>query len=130
MPAAIRCEVVTGRQAGHNGSSRHAAKQENGFMAARNRYLGDRHLLKFALATTILAGVSGLASPAAAQPAWTQAAPWCANMGGGYGFDCSYFTFAQCMATARGLGGYCSPNPRAQYYVDERGRRRRVQQRY
>jgi hypothetical protein len=44
----------------------------------------------------------------------SQRGPWCAYLGGhGSGFDCSYFTFEQCMATARGLGGFCSPNPRA-----------------
>jgi hypothetical protein len=41
-------------------------------------------------------------------------APWCAYMGASSGdFDCSYHTFEQCMETARGLGGYCSPNPAA-----------------
>jgi hypothetical protein len=59
-------------------------------------------------------------------------------MGGDWGFDCSYYTFEQCMATARGLGNSCSPNPRAvlnpraqvrpraRYYIDERGRRVRI----
>jgi hypothetical protein len=37
---------------------------------------------------------------------------WCASMGGDFGFDCSYDTFAQCMETARGLGNYCLQNPR------------------
>jgi hypothetical protein len=68
-----------------------------------------------------------------------QSAPWCAAMGGSWGFDCSYFTFDQCMATARGLGNYCSPNPNAvvpprknarqqrpRYYIDQWGRRVRV----
>ena len=39
-------------------------------------------------------------------------APWCANLGGrDGGWDCGYYTFEQCMATARGLGGSCQPNP-------------------
>jgi hypothetical protein len=39
-------------------------------------------------------------------------APWCANLGGrDGGWDCSYHSFAQCMATARGLSGNCQPNP-------------------
>ncbi len=45
-----------------------------------------------------------------------QRAPWCAALGGrDGGNDCSYYTFEQCMATARGLGGYCSPNPRVAF---------------
>ena len=84
-----------------------------GFLAAR-----------FVLAAAGLAATAALAAPNAARADWRQAAPWCANMGGGYGFDCSYFTFDQCMATARGLGNFCTPNPRARYYVEERGRRR------
>ena len=46
--------------------------------------------------------------------ALAQPAPWCANLGGrDGGWDCGYYTFDQCMATARGLGGSCAPNPRA-----------------
>lgn len=78
---------------------------------------------RFFLAAAGLAATAALVVPNAAQADWRQAAPWCANMGGGYGFDCSYFTFDQCMATARGLGNFCTPNPRAQY-VEDRGRRR------
>ena len=40
--------------------------------------------------------------------------PWCAQYGGGsHGINstvCSFATHAQCMATVRGLGGFCSPN--------------------
>jgi uncharacterized protein DUF3551 len=77
-----------------------------------------------AIAAVVLAGTAAFATPSFAQAAWRQAAPWCANMGGGYGFDCSYRTFDQCMATARGLGNFCTPNPRAQYYAEDRSRRR------
>jgi len=63
-------------------------------------------------------------SPAHAD--WRQAAPWCAAMGGSFGgWDCSYYTFEQCMATARGLGNFCSPNPRAAYDPYQRSRARR-----
>jgi hypothetical protein len=44
-------------------------------------------------------------------------------MGDPYGFDCSYYTFEQCMATARGLGNICSPNPLVRQ-VEKRPRRR------
>jgi Protein of unknown function (DUF3551) len=47
---------------------------------------------------------------------WRQLAPWCAYQGAAFGnYDCSFYTFEQCMVTARGLGGYCSPNPRVAY---------------
>ncbi len=79
---------------------------------------------RITIAAAILIVTAAFVNPAIGQPAWRQAAPWCAYMGGGYGFDCSYFTFEQCMETARGLGNFCQPNPRAQVYVDGRGRRR------
>jgi len=49
-------------------------------------------------------------------------APWCAmlNMGDSIVNDCAYFTFDQCMATVRGIGGYCMRNDR----VPETTRRR------
>jgi hypothetical protein len=57
-----------------------------------------------------------------------QAAPWCAYLGGfGGGFDCSYYTFEQCMATARGLGGRCQPNPSVAQNPDRQSRRARRQ---
>ena len=60
---------------------------------------------------------------------WRQLAPWCAAQGGTVGAsDCSYHTFEQCMATARGLGGYCSPNPRV-IFAPARGPRRSQQYR-
>ncbi|MFL6798475.1 MAG: DUF3551 domain-containing protein [Xanthobacteraceae bacterium] len=56
-----------------------------------------------------------------------QYAPWCAAAGGrDGGWDCAYYSFEQCMATARGLGNYCSPNPRLNYppYPQQRRARR------
>jgi hypothetical protein len=94
--------------------------------------------------TLAAAGLAALMAVASVEPAHAippQSAPWCANMGGSWGFDCSYFTFDQCMATARGLGNSCSPNPNAyiliqrnkkkarsgaRYYIDEWGRRVRI----
>jgi len=69
--------------------------------------------LKVAVALGTLAGTAEL-SGTAARADWAQTAPWCANLGGrDGGWDCGYYTFDQCMATARGLGGSCAPNPRA-----------------
>jgi len=68
----------------------------------------------------VLAGVF-----AAPETARAQYAPWCAQYGAQTGsYDCSYYTFEQCMATVRGVGGFCNPNPRAPY-VDPRPRRQR-----
>ena len=53
-----------------------------------------------------------------------QGAPWCAASGGrGSAWDCSYYSFEQCMATARGLSSNCAPNPR---YIERQSRKRRA----
>ena len=76
----------------------------------RNRLLA----LSPAVALGVLVGAVMHDSRGVADAGWRQLAPWCAYLGGlGGGFDCSYYTFEQCMATARGLGGWCSPNPGA-----------------
>ena len=68
--------------------------------------------------------VGVLAAPGSGAAA-RQAAPWCAYLGGFSGsYDCSYYTFEQCMATARGLGNSCAPNPWAMY--EPAPQRRRV----
>ena len=70
------------------------------------------------LALNIAAALSAVVSAVALDAAQTTAtagyrtAPWCANLGGrDGGWDCGYYSFEQCMATARGLGGFCQPNP-------------------
>ena len=69
--------------------------------------------LAITVALGLLAGMTALVwSSTGARADWRQLAPFCAFLGGSSGFDCSYYTFEQCMETARGLGGYCSPNPR------------------
>jgi hypothetical protein len=42
--------------------------------------------------------------------------PWCAYYGGkeGGGTNCGFISFEQCMATARGLGGFCNVNTQYQ----------------
>jgi Protein of unknown function (DUF3551) len=77
-------------------------------------------VLKIAVALGVTAGAGLLDSRNAAMAA----APWCAYMGGFSGsFDCSYYTFEQCMATARGLGGSCAQNP--VWIYGQEGRQRR-----
>jgi len=55
----------------------------------------------------ILAAVTGVGSPAAAQNY-----PWCAlySAGGGGGENCGFSTREQCDATVSGIGGFCQLN--------------------
>ncbi len=48
-----------------------------------------------------------VAIPIAAQ---AQNYPWCSSFHDGAGTNCGFSTYEQCMATARGTGGYCAPN--------------------
>jgi hypothetical protein len=78
----------------------------------RRRLLG----LKLAVALGAVAGAGLVDVQNAATAQGRRPAPWCAAMGGrDGGWDCGYYTFEQCMATARGLGGSCAPNPWAIY---------------
>jgi hypothetical protein len=37
--------------------------------------------------------------------------PWCAHYGTGFdGVNCGFVSFAQCMATVSGIGGFCMQN--------------------
>jgi hypothetical protein len=59
-------------------------------------------------ALAVIAAIATLATPAQAQNY-----PWCARFnGGGAGgrTNCGFVSFAQCMATARGLGAFCTMN--------------------
>jgi hypothetical protein len=81
--------------------------------------------LKIAVALGVVATAGLLDTRNAAMADWRQTAPWCAYMGGrDGGYDCGYYTFEQCMATARGLGGSCMPNPRVVQAPEERQWRR------
>jgi hypothetical protein len=64
------------------------------------------HLVRYAL---VFAGLALTTSPGAAQYA-----PWCFSDSGrddSGAVTCTFYSFEQCMATARGIGGSCSPNP-------------------
>ena len=69
---------------------------------------------------TILAAMTVLAAGAASISGSTPAAaydyPYCVQ-GRGIGIpgDCSYQTYAQCMASASGRGLYCNVNPRVAF---------------
>ena len=81
-----------------------------------------------AVALGFLIAAFALASHSSAQ-AQTRVPTWCAYMGGQFGFDCGFYSFEQCMETARGLGNYCTPNPRAQAVPRVSRRARRVRNR-
>ncbi len=57
-------------------------------------------------------------------PAQAQNYPWCATYSGGMGGGqtCGFTSFEQCMATVRGIGGFCNPNTQ---YVPPAGAARR-----
>lgn len=53
-----------------------------------------------------------------------KAGPWCAWYDAST-FNCGFSSFPQCLATLRGIGGYCAPNYYEPYvYVDEPPARR------
>jgi hypothetical protein len=67
------------------------------------------------LRMAVLAGVLAFGGLAAAgntrAEAWTsQMQPWCALVESV--FDCSYYTYRQCMMTTSGNSNYCIANPR------------------
>jgi len=63
-------------------------------------------------ALVLVSALSSLdAPPAHAQSPYSY--PWCAYYspyGGGLS-SCYFTTYAQCMASVSGVGGYCAPNP-------------------
>jgi hypothetical protein len=69
--------------------------------------------LMLALLTLMAAGAATFAGSA---PAAAYDYPWCAQ-GRGFGIpgDCSYQTYAQCMASASGRNLYCNVNPRVAF---------------
>jgi hypothetical protein len=66
---------------------------------------------------------AGAATLAGATPAAAIDYPWCVQ-GRGIGIpgDCSYTSYAQCMASASGRGLYCNVNPRTAFGRERRGR--------
>jgi len=51
-----------------------------------------------------------LVAAAASSRAEAQNYPWCAYYGRGDGTNCGFTTYEQCMATVRGIGGFCNIN--------------------
>ena len=57
-------------------------------------------------------GALALVMAALPQPAAAIEYPWCASYGGRGGSvrNCGFVSYAQCMQTIRGMGGFCEPN--------------------
>jgi uncharacterized protein DUF3551 len=75
------------------------------------------------LVTTALLA-AGAAMVAGPTPAAAVDYPWCIQ-GGGWGIpgDCSYRSYAQCMASASGRFVYCNVNPRVAFGQQQRRER-------
>jgi hypothetical protein len=73
-----------------------------------------------AILVLLSAGAATIAGPT---PAAAFDYPWCIQ-GGGWGIpgDCSYRSYAQCMASASGRRVYCDINPRVAFERQRRGR--------
>jgi hypothetical protein len=61
----------------------------------------------------LLMTVSLLMVTASIDRAEAQTYPWCAQYGyfSNGGRNCGFSTYAQCMATVSGIGGFCERNP-------------------
>lgn len=73
-----------------------------------------------ALSALLAAGAATIAVPT---PAAAIDFPYCIQ-GGGWGIpgDCSYRSYAECMASASGRRVYCNVNPRFAFSQQRRGR--------
>jgi hypothetical protein len=64
-------------------------------------------------AILIAAAVAGAASLLPTNDAKAQYAAFCAEYSRGGGTNCGFYTYAQCLATISGIGGWCYANPAA-----------------
>jgi Protein of unknown function (DUF3551) len=85
----------------------------------------SRLLLAGSALVTLIAISVSVPSVVHAQ-AWAGRGSWCVDPIDGPGFDCSFYSYQQCMATAWGLTNSCSPNP---LYVPPRTQVRHKRQR-
>ncbi len=80
------------------------------------------------LSIAATAAIAALTLAAAARPGEAQVIyPWCAHYQGrdlGGAWNCGFTTYAQCMATVSGIGGWCGVNPWYEPPADRRLQRR------
>jgi hypothetical protein len=62
-------------------------------------------MMKLLLSAVAILGTTSMLDTSAQ----AQNYPWCAQYCG-LGLNCGFVSFAQCMATVRGVGGFCMPN--------------------
>lgn len=77
----------------------------------------------------LLASLITIALAAGTVPAAAIDYPWCAQYGGGTnggGRNCGFVSYAQCMNTIRGVGGFCQPNA---FYVERHRTHRHTSER-
>ena len=77
--------------------------------------------VKLAMLALLAAGAAAMADVSPAAAAFDY--PWCITEGGwGYPGECSYQTYAQCLASASGRRVWCQVNPRFAFGRAPRGR--------
>jgi hypothetical protein len=59
---------------------------------------------------SVLTGFVAAACAAASYAHAQNNYPWCSNFHDGAGVNCGFVSEEQCQATARGSGGFCTPN--------------------
>jgi uncharacterized protein DUF3551 len=79
--------------------------------------------MRQAMSAMLVLVAAGVATIGGSGPAAAYDYPYCLQ-GRGVGIpgDCSYQTYAQCMASASGRAAYCNINPRVAFGQQRRGR--------
>jgi hypothetical protein len=78
-------------------------------------------MMRSAMLAVLALSAAAVATVAGISPAAARNYPYCAQgRGVGVPGDCSYSTYAQCMASVSGRGLYCNINPRVAYGQQQR----------
>jgi hypothetical protein len=78
-------------------------------------------MMRGAMLAILALSAATIATMAGSWPAAAYDYPYCVQgRGVGVPGDCSYSTYAQCMASASGRGLYCNINPRAAFGQQQR----------
>jgi hypothetical protein len=80
-------------------------------------------IMRNAMLALLVLSAAGTATMAGSGPAAAYDYPYCLQgRGVGVPGDCSYQSYAQCMASASGRAAYCNVNPRVAFGLQRRGR--------